>query len=109
MKNIRVFYLKIFSFLKVKFSIYLNRRVFVMRSQNSQHSAMNISRRNWSACMKYDKSYTMVLYSTILEDSEEHKYGLRSSVLSQVHAQNHGIDLSYFHACRPTTSQNIYC
>ena len=30
MKNIRVFYLKIFSFLKVKFSIYLNRRVFVM-------------------------------------------------------------------------------
>ena len=30
MKNIRVFYLKIFLFLVVKFSIYLNRRVFVM-------------------------------------------------------------------------------
>ena len=30
MKNIRVLYLKIFSFLEVKFSIYLNRRVFVM-------------------------------------------------------------------------------
>ena len=32
MKNIslRVFYLKIFSFLEVKFSIYLNMRVFVM-------------------------------------------------------------------------------
>ena len=30
MKHIRVFYLKIFSFLEVKFSIYLNRRVFVM-------------------------------------------------------------------------------
>ena len=30
MKNIRVFYLKIFSFSEVKFSIYLNRRVFVM-------------------------------------------------------------------------------
>ena len=30
MKNIAVFYLKIFSFLEVKFSIYLNRRVFVM-------------------------------------------------------------------------------
>ena len=30
MKNIRVFYLKIFSFLELKFSIYLNRRVFVM-------------------------------------------------------------------------------
>ena len=30
MKIIRFFYLKIFSFLEVKFSIYLNRRVFVM-------------------------------------------------------------------------------
>ena len=31
MKNIRVFfYLKTFQFLEVKFSIYLNRRVFVM-------------------------------------------------------------------------------
>ena len=29
MKNIRVFYLNIFQFLEVKFSIYLNRRVFV--------------------------------------------------------------------------------
>ena len=32
MKNIRVFYLKIFSFLEINFSIYLNRRVFVMTS-----------------------------------------------------------------------------
>ena len=30
MKNIRIFYLKIFKFLVVKFSIYLNRRVFIM-------------------------------------------------------------------------------
>ena len=30
MKNIRIFYLKIFLFLVVKFSIYLNKRVFVM-------------------------------------------------------------------------------
>ena len=30
MKNIRVFYLKVFSFLEVQFSIDLNRRVFVM-------------------------------------------------------------------------------
>ena len=30
MKNIRVFYLKIFVFFEVKFSIYLNRRVFIM-------------------------------------------------------------------------------
>ena len=31
MKNISFFYLEIFSFLVVKFSIYLNRRVFVIR------------------------------------------------------------------------------
>ena len=30
MKNIRVFYLKILNFLVVKFSVHLNRRVFVM-------------------------------------------------------------------------------
>ena len=30
MKNIGVFYLKSLGFLEVKFSIYLNRRVFVM-------------------------------------------------------------------------------
>ena len=30
MKNIRIFYLKICQFLVVKFSIYLNRRVFIM-------------------------------------------------------------------------------
>ena len=30
MKNIRIFYLKIFPVLVVKFSIYLNRNVFVM-------------------------------------------------------------------------------
>ena len=31
MKNIRFFYLKIFIFLVVKFSVYFNRRVFVMK------------------------------------------------------------------------------
>ena len=30
MKNVRVFLFKIFQFLEVKISIYLNRRVFVM-------------------------------------------------------------------------------
>ena len=30
LKNIRIFYLKIFHFLVVKFSVYLNRHVFVM-------------------------------------------------------------------------------
>ena len=34
MKNIRIFYLKIFLFLVVKFSVYLNRHVFVMYSKN---------------------------------------------------------------------------
>ena len=35
MKNIRVFfYLKSLGFLEVKFSIYLNRRVFVMHIEN---------------------------------------------------------------------------
>ena len=34
MKNIRVFYLKIFSFLGLKFSIYLNRHVFEMRTKD---------------------------------------------------------------------------
>ena len=32
MKNIKTFYLKIFIFLVVKVSVYLNRRVLVMRS-----------------------------------------------------------------------------
>ena len=35
MKNIRIFYLKICQFLVVKFSIYLNRRVFVMNNMFS--------------------------------------------------------------------------
>ena len=34
MKNIRVFLSQIFQFLEVKFSLYLNRRVFVMAAQN---------------------------------------------------------------------------
>ena len=34
MKNIRVLYLKIFSFLEVKFSVYLNRHSFVMLKFN---------------------------------------------------------------------------
>ena len=41
MKNIRVFLSEIFQFLEMKFSIYLNRRVFVMTTKldhtNSAH------------------------------------------------------------------------
>ena len=39
MKNIRVFYLNIFQFLEVKFSIYLKRRVFVMEESLSLDAA----------------------------------------------------------------------
>ena len=35
MKNIRFFYLKIFIFLVMKFSVYLNRHVLVMLLKNS--------------------------------------------------------------------------
>ena len=43
MKNTSVFYLKIFSFLEMKFAIYLNRRVFVMVGVNRAHTAPIIS------------------------------------------------------------------
>ena len=36
MKNIRIFYLKNCHFLVVKFSVYLNRRVFVMSSNETE-------------------------------------------------------------------------
>ena len=41
MKNIRIFYLKSFLFLVVKFSIYLNRRVFVMKNNKPPHDENN--------------------------------------------------------------------
>ena len=37
MKNIRVFHLKFFQILEVKFSTYLNRRVFVMEEHSLQY------------------------------------------------------------------------
>ena len=40
MKNIRIFYLEIFPFLFVKFSIYLNRRVFIMTSQKHAYTML---------------------------------------------------------------------
>ena len=39
MKNIRIFYLKIFVFMVVKFSVYLNRHVFVMLTSISFHES----------------------------------------------------------------------
>ena len=43
MKNIRVFYLKIFIFLVVKFSICLNSHVFVMKSTQTKREKANTS------------------------------------------------------------------
>ena len=43
MKNIRFFYLKIFLFLVVKFSIYLNRCVFVMIIPSASHTLLSTS------------------------------------------------------------------
>ena len=45
MKNIIVFYLKIFNFLEVKVSIYLSRRVFVM-SFLSHYEIVPIAQEN---------------------------------------------------------------
>ena len=47
MKNIRVVYLDIFQFLEVKFSIHLNRRVFVMISEGT---FSDIANRMWRCC-----------------------------------------------------------
>ena len=44
MKNSRDFYLNSFQFLEVKFSIYLNRHVFVMHSfQSTLNSSTNVN------------------------------------------------------------------
>ena len=45
MKNIRIFYLEFFPFLVVKFSIYLNRRVFVMIKRKSKHTKIQTKER----------------------------------------------------------------
>ena len=52
MKNIRVFYLNIFQFLEVKFSIYLNRRVFVMIDKRLQIFYSNLSLLSWEVDMR---------------------------------------------------------
>ena len=59
-----------------------------------------------SICTKYwlSLSYTMVHAHVRCDNA-----WAWASVLSHVHAQNHGItDLSHFHACRPTTSPKIF-
>ena len=41
MKNIRIFLSEICHFVVVKFSVYLNRRVFVMRQMIQENNAVN--------------------------------------------------------------------
>ena len=48
MKNIRVFHLKIFQFLEVKFSTYLNRLVFVMHPEKGRKEIVEeMKDRDW--------------------------------------------------------------
>ena len=68
MKTIRVFLSETFQFLEVKFSIYLNRRVFVMRGKNKDktnvtykftdaRTKITVSKKDYS-----DTVHTEVLY-----------------------------------------------
>ena len=50
MKNIRIFYLKNCHYLVVKFSVYLNRRVFVMR--NDIAGSFTYDKQSGSSCSK---------------------------------------------------------
>ena len=45
MKNIRIIYLKIFIFLIIKFSVYFNRRVFIMVRLNNKYSKTERKRK----------------------------------------------------------------
>ena len=52
MKTIRTFYLKICQFLVVKFSVYLNRRVFVMYTNFSMFRELNSLGRVYTILFK---------------------------------------------------------
>ena len=54
MKNIRIFYLKIFIFLVVKFSVYLNRHVFIMINGKGGHM-LSITK---TRLFKYTENFT---------------------------------------------------
>ena len=58
MKNIRFFYLKIFSFLEMKFSIYLNRCVFVMNTT-----------RILKLCLTYGEMFILKGYDTLSREA----------------------------------------
>ena len=55
MKNVRDFYLKIFSFWKWNFSLYLNRHVFVMRRCSIEFSFVSVLRKHLKLWPDWDK------------------------------------------------------
>ena len=61
MKNIKIFYLKIFIFLTIKLSVYLNRRVFIMVDPISLCEVTQTSWRSRSAV--YDTASECSIYS----------------------------------------------
>ena len=74
MKNIRIFYLKIFIFLVVKFSVYLNRRVFVM------HISATTPENVPSDCMSSEDS----LFSLFLGDDTKSNHLAHSRSLIRI-------------------------
>ena len=57
MKNIRIFYRKMFQFLEVKFLVYLNRHVFVMWTHMSEGTfsdvVAHVNRPNWQVTLTF--------------------------------------------------------
>ena len=78
MKNIRIFHLKIFNFLVKKFSVYLNRRVFVMLLKMADNLA-NASRllNSIDSCIFFKVFYTLC-------DMEKGSFGHMRTVRAQV-------------------------
>ena len=79
MKNIRIFYLKIFIFLLVKFSVCLNRRVFVMeKKSNNQNKTYQCHQEEEQT--NHDRQYTNLKQIHIQTSISFHKMlGLRSA------------------------------
>ena len=66
MKNIRIFYLKIFYVLVVKFSIYLNRRVFVMYSKTGVYKGIYYFSYFCSKTYIVDTSYNRLVEAVLM-------------------------------------------
>ena len=63
MKNIRVFYVKIVLFLVVEFSIYLNRRVFVMSMMNNRRVRAIRNLPVTAICKRYAHGFSVTIKS----------------------------------------------